>query len=182
MANKPKESKGAKRDRRGVGAIVGGIILMTILLTSVLIYYVGILSADKVKESYNVLSAQASQDKAAEILDASRFVFSNVTNTYLRTNMTNNGPITLNVTYALLYCADGPTCPADPQTQKTSLVLNPGANASTVMGPLTDGFTYRMDLITERGNIIATTECIVDFGQNLCRNDSGYISPDFAIS
>src|SRR5437867_10832717 len=101
--------KNNKQHRRGVGAIIGGIILMTILVTSVLIYYLSILSADKVKESYNIQSAQASQDKASERLDISRGVYTNVTDgqTYLNATLANNGPITLNATYSLLYCTVG---------------------------------------------------------------------------
>src|SRR6185295_7397877 len=54
------------RSQRGVGSIIGGVILAAILFTSVLVFFITMLKSEQAKTSYEILAAQANQDKASE--------------------------------------------------------------------------------------------------------------------
>lgn len=162
-----RESK-ISRERRGVGAIIGGVLLVAILLTSVLLYYVTILDNDKRKASYDIQSAQINQDRAAEELSVFRereLVGGNM----MRVHMTNDGSLPVIISHVLLYCISS-GCPSpDPEQSATSTTLNAREQDTADIGPLTNLLTYRVDFITERGNIISTIECEVN--GSVCAND-----------
>ncbi|MGI0026014.1 MAG: hypothetical protein ACREA4_12840, partial [Nitrososphaera sp.] len=165
MKNNPITTRSG-RQRRGVGAIIGGVILVAILLTTVLVYFITILNNEKARTSYEFLALQAEQDKSAEKLTASRdtdLVDSGGT-LYIHTRTSNNGSLPLIVSRAVMYCISASGCPTpnDPVDDGTSVTLNPGEPSSRNVGPISNGLTYRVDLITERGNIVTTRECTVD--------------------
>ena len=181
-----------RRGRRGVGAIVGGVILAAILFTTVLIYFLNVVEIQKAKAGYDIHSTQNLQEKSVENLLAFRDhdLFTN-SSSYIRTVMSNNGSLGLVVSYSLLYCTSGGACPpigplkpniSDPQENNSPVTLNPGDANIRLMGPVADGLTYRMDLITERGNVVASKECTVDLFNKICGNDASSTAPDFILS
>jgi hypothetical protein len=184
MTNNQKQNK-SKRSRQGVGAIMGGVILVSILVTTVLLYYVSILDNDQRKASYEIQSAQNDMNKASENLAAYRDRDLAVVgpDSYVNTFMSNDGSLPLIVTHTLLYCVD-PTCPAsDPVISEAPMTLNGKEQANTQVGPVSNGLTYRVDFITERGNIVSTPECDVDLAQGICTNDPGTgTTPDFLLT
>jgi hypothetical protein len=174
-----------RRDRRGVGAIMGGVLLVAILLTTMLLYFITILDNDQRRASYDIQSAQINSDKGAESLKATRDqnLFTNVTGSYINTLMSNDGSLPLIVSYSGLYCLDaGCPTPNNPLTARVDDTLNAKEASTLLVGPVTDGLNYRVDLITERGNVVSTEECAVDLGSGICTNDISGGEPDFSLS
>jgi hypothetical protein len=174
------------RKRSGVAAIMGGVILVSILVTTVLLYYVSILDNDKRKASYEIQSAQTDMNKAAENLEVfrDRDLVVNATGSYINAFMSNDGTLPLIVTHTLLYCTD-PGCPSpnDPVVFETPLTLNGKEQANDQLGPVSTNLSYRVDFITERGNIVSTPECDVDLVQGICTNDpTTGTNPDYLLS
>jgi hypothetical protein len=173
-----------RRDRRGVGAIMGGVLLVAILLTTMLLYFITILDNDQRRASYDIQSAQVNQDKSAEALEASRDqdLFTNGTGSYINAVLNNDGSLPLIVSYAALFCIDDdcPT-PNNPIIAQTDKTLNAKEVTTRHVGPVSDDLNYRVDFITERGNIVSTEECVVDLAAGICTNEEADI-PDFIIS
>jgi len=176
------------RQRRGVGAIIGGVILAGILLTTVLLYFVTILNNDQRKELYNVQSSQIDQDKAAEKLTATATdVETNpagLTGLYMKTLITNDGSLPLIVSHSAAYCI---TCPSpnnpSPTPSFTSIALNL-KDSATVYVPVTPSEMYTAGFITERGNTFYSENCeIVSSDELACSDDSGGLgNPNFEVS
>lgn len=164
---------------------MGGVILVSILVTTVLLYYVSILDNDQRKASYEIQSAQNDMNKASENLAAFRDQDLAVVgpDSYINTYMSNDGSLPLIVTHTLLYCVD-PSCPAsDPVVSNNPMTLNGKEQTNAQIGPVSDALTYRVDFITERGNIVSTPECDVDLTQSICTNDPGTGgTPNFILS
>jgi hypothetical protein len=165
---------------------MGGVILIAILVTTVLLYYVTILDNDRRKASYEIQSAQINQDKSAEDLVAIREQElvpdpTDPTRSYIDTKIKNNGSLPLIVSYVVLYCADC-TTPIESQ-EKISITLN-GQEPATqrLVGPITEDATYQVDFITERGNVVSAGECVADLSAGICTNDATGGDPDFILS
>jgi len=177
-----------RRERRGVGGIIAGVILAAILLTSVLVYFITILNNEKARTSYEIAANQAAQDKSAEKLTVLRDhdLFTNATGSYITTAMRNNGSLPLAISYLELYCVSPSGCPSpnDPKDYPTpTLTLNAAGVDTKLVGPVSNTLIYRVDVITERGNIVSTVECTVDLTAGNCSNDaSGGGPPDFSMS
>jgi hypothetical protein len=198
MKNNNQPNKYSSRGRRGVGGIVAGVILIAILISTVLVYFVMIINNEKAKASYEQLSTQSDQNKAAENLTAIRdhTLTGCPANCHIGVELRNNGSSSVVVTNVLLYCTSAVGCPgANPHETQSSQItppktLNAGQiDTITVGNPqftITNSLIYRVDLLTESGNIVSTTECKVDSAAAICSNDSGGSSgsstPDFALS
>jgi hypothetical protein len=175
------------RRRRGVGTIIGGVILTAIILTSVLVFFVTILNNEKARTSYEIQSSLVNQDKEAETLTAVRAtnLVENGGDLFINTRITNNGSLSSSISQAVLYCVNATGCPNpnNPAVDSTYTTLNAGEGITKTMGPVDDGLDYRVDFITERGNIVSTVVCTVDETLKLCVNDTVSAgAPDFSIS
>jgi hypothetical protein len=165
--------------RRGVGAIIGGVILAGIILTSVLTFFVTILQNEQARTSYEIQSQETTKDKDLEtfIVDRDLTVTAGVVNL----SVNNTGSIPMVVSHVLAYCS---TCtnPGIPiQDQTISTVLNPGDTVPvTVTGLSTTGETYTISAISERGNIISSTTCTLTAGGGCTEDneDGGATSAD----
>lgn len=178
-----------RRKQRGVGAVIGGVILAAILLTTVLVYFMTILNNEKSKASYEILSSQDSQDKAAENFLVTRD--ENLSGGNIRIHITNEGSLSTIISKILLYCiSSAPGCDSpDPaiinpssNPDEPSVTLNAGENHIQEIGPVNDGLTYRIDVISERGNIVSAVECTVDASAGICEADPSAGSPDFLLT
>jgi hypothetical protein len=179
-------NKRNRRQRRGVGAIIGGVILAAILLTTVLVYFITILNNEKTRTSYEFLALDAYQNKAAEDLTA--FRDTGLTESggsfYIHTRMSNNGSMPVIMSKAVMYCVSASGCPIpnDPIVESNPVTLNAGEPHEMDVGPVSNTLTYRVDIITDRGNIINTVECTVDTAAKICANDNTSGVPTFTIS
>lgn len=157
--------------RRAVGAIIGGVILAAIMVTTVLVYFMTILSNEKAKTSYELEAAQTNQEQAAEKALMVRATQLSGNNIAIRID--NEGSLPLIMSRLLLYCISA-TCPSpEPDIESPAVTLNGGQSHSRQVGPVIDGRTYRIDVITERGNIVSAKECKVNIGTGVCENDPG---------
>ena|GEM_PF-4434029 len=166
------------KKRRGVGAIIGGVILVAILLTTVLLYFMTVLNNEQRRVSYDIESAQDNQDKALESLVAASN-FNPPDPTFMNTIIKNDGSLAVVVAYSALHCIDCAS-PNNPNFDDTDITLNSKETASRLVGPVISGNTYRVDFITERGNIFYTQDCLVGLSELSCTDGIG--SPDFALS
>lgn len=176
--NRRISNKTNNRQRRGVGAIIGGVILVGILLTSVLVYFVMILNNDKTKTSYEIQSQQADHDKSTESYVVQRD--DTVSNGNLGIQINNNGPIPMVASKILVYCIQGPTCasPTIPmEIRNVTQVLNSGNSQTDIVGNngLTDNNTYKIDVVSERGNVVSASVCVLQNG--LCIDNGNPIPP-----
>ena len=166
---KVKRSRGS--ERRGVGAIIGGVILIAILTTSVLVYFVTIANNEKTKTGLELNALSGANEKQTEKYLVSRN--STITAGNLGVQIINNGPIPMVASTMLVYCTNGLGC-TDPRAPTPMpltppLTLNAGESSPQQMIPVSNGNSYRIDVISERGNIVSSTECIVNTG--VCEED-----------
>ncbi|MEO9363232.1 MAG: hypothetical protein ABI348_04955 [Nitrososphaera sp.] len=181
MSKNPINQKRGRRERKGVGAIMGGVILMAILLTTVLVYFITIQNNEKTKTSYEIKAAQATQDKQAEKYAVLRDT--GLSGNNLSVSIDNEGSLPMVVSKVLLYCVSAGCTSPEPVEIPPSLTLNAGESTTRLAGPVSDALTYRVDVISERGNIVSALECTVDAAANVCKNDSnGSSSPDFSLA
>ena len=171
--NKPKSRSFRRRERRGVGAIIGGVILAGIILTTVFAFFVTILQNETARTSYEIQSQDQSREKDTEIYAVERDI--TISGGAVDVSVDNTGSIPMVASHALLYCS---SC-ADPgkpiQDQDVTAVLNPGDSTPITVGGagamMTTGNTYTISVISERGNIISSTTCTVD-ADDTCSEDS----------
>jgi len=161
--------------RRGVGAIIGGVILAGILLTTVLVYFISILNNEKTRTSLEIQAQQDDRQKATETFRVERDLL--VSGGNIDIGIENNGPIPLIASQMLVYCELGCSNPASQPMQTTSLskVLNPGDNDAESAGGgmliADNNHRYRVDVISERGNIVSSITCTVK-SDGTCSEDS----------
>ena len=154
---------------------------MAILLTTVLVYFITIQNNEKTKSSYEIKAAQASQDKQAEKYAVLRDT--GLSGNNLSVSINNEGSLPMVVSKVLLYCISAGCTSPEPVEIPPSLTLNAGESTTRLAGPVSDALTYRVDVISERGNIVSALECTVDATAHVCKNDSnGGGPPDFSLA
>ena len=176
---KKTSSKIGNGRKRGVGSIIGGVLLIGILMTSVLVYFVTVLNNEKAKTGYELQSEQQNLDKTTESYTVQRA--ETVTGGNIGIEIKNIGPLPMVASKSLVYCVDGtaPTCdtPSVPIERNLltadlrPVVLSSGAThvENVGNGTLIDDNTYRVDVISERGNIVSSTVCVLEDG--ICADD-----------
>ena len=165
--------KNKRRERRGVAAVIGGVILTAILLTSVLTYFIVILDNDRARKSYEIFATDAAQERGAEVYSVLQQ--ETLVGTDLKVNITNDGSLPIVVSQVVLYCTSAACPSSEPDIDSNAETLNAKEETDRDVGPitLTDGLTYRVDVISDRGNIISTEECTVDATAGTCATDEG---------
>jgi hypothetical protein len=177
-----------RKERRGVGAIIGGVLLVAILLTTVLLYFITILNNDERKALYDVQSSQIDQNKAAENLSATSLQLETnpggETGLFLKTLIANEGSLPLIVSHSAAYCITcaSPNNPS-PGLNNTAVPLNIRDSATRYV-PVSVDNNYTAGFITERGNIFYSENCKIVTATEMVCTDSGTEStgPFFEIS
>jgi len=173
MANNLRNKRFGKQ-RRGVAGVIAGVFFMAIILSTVAVYFVLTLTNERARASYEIQSQQENQAKVAEKLEVVRdeALDCDPAPCMITVYITNEGTLPLVNTNVLLYCTDtacppipGPpgTDPNDPVEQlpldinndPIPLTLNAKERNTRTVGPVDDTLTYRVDVITERGNIVS---------------------------
>lgn len=161
------------RSRRGVGGIIAGVILIGILVTSVLAYFVTIANNDKARTGYELTALEEDRKKATEV-----YSVTNAANGgSLDVTVQNNGPIPIRASQMILYCTDCPN-PDLPAVSPVALgiTVNPGSSTVQSIGPVSSGSDYRVDVISERGNIVSTPICVLEGSE--CKDDDGGLTEE----
>jgi hypothetical protein len=153
--NHARSNAGAK-SRRGVAGIISGVILVGVLLTSVLVYFISVANNDKTRTGYEIAAHDEDAKKATERYTAS---VASITSGNMNVAIDNYGPIPIRASQMLLYCIEGTGCaPTVPiATAPISTTVNTGTSVLHTIGPVTSGNTYRVDVISERGNIVSSS-------------------------
>lgn len=156
MRNNHTKSKTSVRSRRGVAGIISGVILVGVLLTSVLVYFITIANNDKARAGYEIAAHDEDAKKATEQYNVS---VASVSGNNLNVNIGNQGPIPLRASQMILYCIEGAGCAPTVPINATAIAMTVNTGSSTVqsIGPVASGKTYRVDVISERGNIISSS-------------------------
>lgn len=158
----------------GVGA---GALIITVLVS---------LSTSLLNDNANLVrqlvAAEGDLDKAAEKMTVTRYDALSVGDgSNIKIKVSNNGQLSTAYQYVLLYCISNEGCPANPGVPIINalsiepappIVLGPGESREFQVGPVADGLTYRVDVITERGNILSTGECTTDLARQICEGPS----------
>jgi hypothetical protein len=165
--------KNKRRERRGVAAVIGGVILIAILLSTVLTYFIVILDNDRARKSYEIAATDSAQEKGAE--EYSVLQQENLVGTDMRVNITNDGSLPIVVSQVVLYCTSAACISSEPVINSTAETLNAKEETDRDVGPITliDNLRYRVDVISDRGNIVSTEECTVDATAGTCESDGG---------
>ncbi|MGH9876631.1 MAG: hypothetical protein ACREBU_04195 [Nitrososphaera sp.] len=177
MANRMTSTRYGNTERRGVGGIIAGVILAAILLTTVLVYFITILNNEKARTGYEIQSLQENRDKETETYKVERALA--VSGGNINIKIVNKGPIPMVASYSLVYCEAGcSTPPSEPiQTLQISKVLNPGDSDIESVGGGTlvadNSHRYRIDAISERGNIVSSITCTVLADGTCSEDDAG---------
>jgi hypothetical protein len=151
------------------------------LIITVLAAFSSVLLNDNAKLAGQLAAAESDLDRASEKLTVTRYPDLSEEGKNLRILVSNNGQIPAAYQYVLLYCVTElgcPTSPGVPLINPLSIepapptTLAPGESREIQVGPVADGLSYRIDVITERGNIASTVECRVDLTKKTCQNSS----------
>ena len=171
--------------RRAAMVILGGALVVTLVGA-----YMSMILTDNESLTSELKSAKADRDQSMEKLTAVRYnelagydgfaPFHDSDN--LKIKIVNDGPSPAGIRYLLLYCISDEGCPRandvpdiksplnNPTHDGSSIVmLNPGETTTIQLGPVLDGMRYRADIITDRGNILHTENCMVDLAYHVCR-------------
>ncbi len=144
-----KRSLTRRNKRKGVGTIIGGAIVAAILLTSVYVFFWTIMQNENLRgktdaeiqkldseKSMEVISAVASEDPASGKIDV---------------KVANSGPVPVRVSYMFVY--DDNSIPLVPPSGQQDVTINAGQSEVFDTALVADGTNYRVDMITERGNM-----------------------------
>lgn len=172
----PAKAAGSRRERRGVGAIIGGTILAMILFTSVFAYFFVFLQNQSTQGKGELQASRIDEEKRLETLVASSIKTPvlegpGILNPkYLIPIILNNtGSLPVDATYAVVSRVDDPANRLETPlqllnstlaTNPAAKVLNPGESAIFFV-PAKDIIPdptkiYHIDIISTRGNIIST--------------------------
>ena len=166
-----------KASRTIIIALIGAAVLAITLLTS----YSTSLQSDKAKLADQLAAAEDDRNKLLEKMVVTNYVkLSDGESKNLKIRISNDGPIITTYQYILLYClSEGcTTSPGAPVANPNSVIpappvaMAPGEVKEIEVGPVIDGLTYRAEVITERGNIMSTSDCVVDLAKQTCESPS----------
>ena len=128
--------------------------MVGVLLTSVLVYFITIANNDKARAGYEIAAHDEDAKKATEQYNVS---VASVSGNNLNVNIGNQGPIPLRASQMILYCIEGAGCAPTVPINATAIAMTVNTGTPTVqsIGPVASGKPYRVDVISERGNIIS---------------------------
>jgi len=133
--------------------IIGGVILAAILFTSVYYYFYVIMQGQMIRGETDQKIEQLESTKKLEQLQS--IPFENQTTHTINVKVKNTGSIPVNLAYVVVYNDQSIPVDSDSTTTKTNIGLNPSHELVFDTGmPANTITTYRIDTITERGNVV----------------------------
>src|SRR5437867_4362870 len=103
------KSRRSSRERRGIGAIIGGTILAAIIFTSFFTYFMTVMQSQSEKGKVDMQASTADDEKKMEIYKVSSATCgSNPCTTAFPIIVNNTGPVPLNATYAVVFPVNDP--------------------------------------------------------------------------
>ncbi|MFQ5969555.1 MAG: hypothetical protein ACE5J2_03550 [Nitrososphaerales archaeon] len=154
-----------KRQKKGVAGIIGGVFLAAILFTSGVIFFISITQGENIR-SKGELEAQAyKNDKLLEVFEIRSLADLTDDDEYIQIQLNNTGPIPMTASYLTVYDENSiPLLQGTPLIGGNPLTINPALSEVINTGDIDDNITflsdppepYRIDIISERGNIQST--------------------------
>lgn len=141
------------KQRKAVGGIIGGAILAAILFTAVYVYFFVILQAQTTKGQKDAQYQALNNDKRIEVFKADSY--ENKTDGRIYVHINNTGTVPTKIAYISIY--NNQSQPLIPPTGKKSYTINGGGSQVFPTGLAANyNLRYRIDAISERGNIAST--------------------------
>jgi hypothetical protein len=168
-----------QRERQRPGTRVILSIGTAALAITVLTSYSTNLTNENAKLADQLIAAEDDQSMAAEKMTVTKYPeLSDGEGKNIMIRINNDGSSISTYRYVLLYCvSDGcqtnsgvPIMNPSSVSPAPPVSMAPGDAKEIQVGPVADGLTYRIELITERGNIIRTSECTTNFAMKTCEN------------
>lgn len=155
-----------RREKKGVAGIIAGVMLAAILFSSVAIYFLAITNGQNTRSKAEIQALQFRNEKETESfriisLDTLKSVtINNINYDYIQIVLNNTGSVPVTAAYLNVYNS---TTSVPLASGSLGLTLNGGINAVTDTSSIDPNFsakagsTYRIDVISERGNVQSTT-------------------------
>src|SRR5262245_33065998 len=104
--DKSKRKSGKRRSKSGVGMVIGGVILVTILLTTVFAFFYSMLQNERARAEYQTQANQVDQEMALETftVDREEGLVNIGGQNYIRIHIINEGSSPLRYSHVMLYC------------------------------------------------------------------------------
>lgn len=177
----PYKIEGPRAERKiSFRAFLNCVAVSALIIIGLVSYSISVIS-DNHRLSDRLANSSYYIEKAAEKTLLTRYdalVSSQTDDTYnIMIRLSNEASIQTTYRYFLLYCISSECTIQDPLVNPTSIEsipfsLEPGNQKSIEVGPVTNDLIYRIDVITDNGNIISSGECKADLIARTCQGPS----------
>ncbi len=142
--------------KRGVGAIIGSVIIITVIFTTVASYFLSIEKGDQQINDSQIQRLERMMERASEALDIAID-----DNDSLKVSIDNKSPLTTTIVYYILISLDDNSIV---KHDRVNLVLENGEQGIIDLG-IASNRSYMLKVVTERGSVLAAT-CY--YNENRC--------------
>ncbi|RMF32351.1 MAG: 6-bladed beta-propeller, partial [Candidatus Nitrosothermus koennekii] len=132
-------------EERGVGSVIGAVIVLTILFTSVSSYLLFVERGDQRVNDSQKIRLERLRERSMEDLEISL-----INDDGLKVNVTNLGPLTTTIVYYILISIEDNNVI---KNDTISITLKDGDNNIIDLEFTPDNYDYMIKLVTERGSI-----------------------------
>jgi len=147
------------REKKGVAGIIAGIFLAAILFSSVFVFFLAVTEGQTTRTKAQLESQEFKDRKLQESVEIRPLDSLNANKVQLGIN--NTGSIPVAASYIIVYDDNNIPISANIGQDVEGLTVNPNTNTiveyETALPDPSGSTIYRIDLITERGNVLSTT-------------------------
>lgn len=147
------------REKKGVAGIIAGIFLAAILFSSVFVFFLAVTEGQTTRTKAQLESQEFKDRKLQESIKIRPLDSLNANKVQLGIN--NTGSIPVAVSYLIVYDDNNIPISVNIGQDVEGLTVNPNTNTiveyETALPDPSGSTIYRIDLITERGNVLSTT-------------------------
>ncbi|MFQ5969216.1 MAG: hypothetical protein ACE5J2_01790 [Nitrososphaerales archaeon] len=155
-----------RKEKKGVAGIIGGIFLAAILFSSVAIFFFSLVQGENAKSKAELEAQSYKNEKLLEVFEIRSLADLTDDDEYIQIQLNNIGPIPMTASYLIVYDQNSiPLLQGAPLIGGNPLTINPALSEVINTGDIDQNITflsdppepYRIDIISERGNIQSTT-------------------------
>ena len=164
--------------RVSINTVMLGMIGAAVLIITVLISYSTRLVDENARLTGQVVAVEDDRIKSLEKISVTKYLqLSDGESGNIKIQIRNDGPTAAAYQYVLLYCvSQGCAESRAPLINPSSVIpappigLGPSESREIEVGPVSDGLAYRVDVVTEQGNIVSTDECKANLAKQICES------------
>ncbi|MFQ5969170.1 MAG: hypothetical protein ACE5J2_01560 [Nitrososphaerales archaeon] len=154
-----------RKEKKGVAGIIGGIFLAAILFSSVAIFFFTIVEGENTRSKAEIKAQSYKNEKLKENFEIQSLAKLSK-NDHIEIHVNNTGAIPMTASYLMVYDANSiPILQGTPLIGGNPLTINAGLGVEIDTGDIDSDIKflsdppepYRIDIISERGNIQSTT-------------------------